>query len=163
MPGSVICRNCRRPVAVTHLKIRHKIEVEYGHGISVDGVECTYLDPIIVDELSPDQVLICDFCCAPSPEWSYPCQDFNIPIKIGTFVVGSQSIDYNLVGWWAACDRCRKHIDAEDWEGTARRYVLNQMLEPDFRVNAFSSLVELHQTFGKHRTGHAIENVKGAH
>lgn len=159
MSDVVVCRNCRRPVAVSHKKIGEEVEVSYAHGPSVPGVTCNFLDPIILDELSPDQVLICDFCCAAAPEWSYPCRDFHIPI----LNLPVKTVDYNLIGWWAACEQCKDLIDAEDWEGTARRYVINQGLEADSRIDAWFSLVELHQAFGQHRTGKAIENVKGAH
>lgn len=41
---------------------------------------------------------ICDFCGAPDPKWSYPCEDFDV------MGVGS-------VGAWDACSRCRDCID----------------------------------------------------
>lgn len=153
----VVCRNCRRPVAVTHKKVKGKlVNIHYAHGMPVAGVECTKLDPIFVEELSPDQVLICDFCSAPSPEWSYPCGDFQMP----TFLLAEGEVmDYNLIGWWAACSKCKTFIDAEDWEGTARRYIINHPVEDDFRIGAWKSLISLHKTFGRYRTGDAIENI----
>lgn len=68
-----------------------------------------------VDEHAPDPVPAgavlehryrCDFCFAPDPTWSFPCESFPLPEEMRAAESG-----YESYGDWAACDACRSVIE----------------------------------------------------
>jgi hypothetical protein len=97
---------------------------------------------------------VCDFCLAPNPEWSYPCQEVDI---IGHAVINRSDDD------WGACDECHALIEADAMDKLVDRMVKWQKIHrppsgawgypPEHLMWAF-----LHQnvlSFMKGRTGPA--------
>src|SRR5690348_4716453 len=94
---------------------------------------------------------ICDFCSAKSAPWVY---------KAETYVAWeSKYLNGLSVGDWAACDSCKKLIDAGDREGLTRRsFECMVFLHPEMNLmpaevldGIKKSLKDCHEGFFKHR------------
>jgi hypothetical protein len=93
--------------------------------------------------------LICDFCSAPHPRWSYPCR------PSVTEVAGIAVHDMEP---WAACDACHQLIQAGNRDGLARRSVETLIASnPEFapeRAELFAFLrCGAHERFYRTRLG----------
>lgn len=92
--------------------------------------------PVVVGLDSPllDARTYCDFCDAHSPEWTYPCDSFEVTDGYGSH------------GDWACCDACSVFIEAGDYTGLTKRCA------KDRPVMAMP-LGLLYQGFAMHRRG----------
>lgn len=61
-------------------------------------------------------ILVCDFCEQPHPEWAYPTDDFSQELG-----AASGRIEYNSSGGWAACQECYELIEANERDELVRR------------------------------------------
>lgn len=76
----------------------------------------------------PAQMMVCDFCLRPSPQWSFPTRDFSMPTGLDndTIIITPVGIiglpkDIPMIGNWAACAGCHGLIVCGDRERLARR------------------------------------------
>jgi hypothetical protein len=80
--------------------------------------------------------IVCDFCSAPNPRWSYKTKDFvalNVPNLL------SESI-----GDWAACDQCHDFIESGDFEGLVNHTIEALLFkQPDIMLADESVLKDL--------------------
>lgn len=84
---------------------------------------------------------VCDFCESTDIYWEYPCERYTI--DLGDVIFDNKNIeDPN----WVACKKCSELIEAEDWDGLARR-------TPTKSQKQFESLKQLHASFASHRCG----------
>jgi hypothetical protein len=88
---------------------------EYQHGLPpTDG---HIPQPVPISQIT-DPVLVCDFCSASNPVWSYRFNQINVVVADpDNAIVGN----HNLGQLWAACAACAKLVDANDQPGLSRR------------------------------------------
>lgn len=90
--------------------------------------------------------LRCDFCFAPHPTWTVPCDDFD-----------SSTGDAGSLGPWAACDTCHLLIEANDCKKLVHRVLRESPSWSDYRGEARTVaralLTETYTRFMKARTG----------
>jgi hypothetical protein len=95
--------------------------------------------------------LVCDFCSSAGPAWRYPARTF-IAYRVSTLAGES-------VGDWAACETCRRLIEADDRRGLAERSV-EQLISDhpelrELRADLCAELMRLHGKFFENRCGDA--------
>lgn len=96
--------------------------------------------------------LLCDFCSEPNPTWCYPAETF-IAMTVGPVASASD-------GGWAACDECRRLIEAGDRRALAdRSAALLIVANPEFvsvSDELRCQLGDLHRGFFDHRRGPCV-------
>ena len=96
--------------------------------------------------------LLCDFCSAPGPQWSYPARSF-LAYRVANLAGES-------VGGWAACEQCHALIELDDRRNLAQRSLDELVIKhPEASAVAailYNDLAALHQQFFDHRNGPAV-------
>ena len=95
--------------------------------------------------------MACDFCGSTSYTWNYTTKPFLFELGPGT-VLRSR-------GNWRACDECKPHVDAGNFEPVidrleAGRTEMGQEVSSSARTNVKSYLEE----FALHRQGEAVKH-----
>jgi len=91
-------------------------------------------------------VHVCDFCSTTNARWKYDAEDFQMPALPGMPVQMSR-------GAWAACDECRKFIDANDVSGLVNHSITEQQVASAARAALRTILNTMYHDFIKHRLG----------
>lgn len=84
--------------------------------------------------------MVCDFCAAPGPARSYPCQDFDDPVGLG-----------RCIGSWMACDDCAGMIDGELWDELAVKSVSGVSHDAEEHPLLLGYARKLHKLFRANR------------
>ncbi len=134
---SIYCRRCRRALNTRTSALG---EVTFHHAAELRGQACDHQpDPVPLAEL-PDAVMVCDFCNAPNPQWTYVCGDQITESRMVTTRVvdlgeyrdrhaaartrRADTVPGIAQSWgqrWAACEECASFLDRRDLYGLISR------------------------------------------
>ena len=98
---------------------------------------------------APPSGPLCDFCSSTPVYKSYAAEDFVVD-------KGETALISESKGAWAACERCAKLIDAEDWPGLTKYSIQtfakhNGLPERVVTVMLGDDLKRLHDLFRAHK------------
>lgn len=151
-PPHVVCRVCHTTLeTVRHYEAGTLVETLYRHTSAVEhrfGKMGHDPDPILAEGV--ELVGVCDFCTAASPTWRYRCRSFDMFHALkedGATVTGTSDDD------WAACDRCHKLIECDDWDAITEIAIAEHGVAGEVAAPA---LYILHANFRANRIGEAI-------
>ena len=96
---------------------------------------------------------VCDFCSSADVAggFVYECGDFaQAALELG----GGAGVTTGMQGDWCACPACARYIEADDWDGMARRSADRFVLHHGGTVaDSLASMLPLHQMFRHEATG----------
>jgi hypothetical protein len=121
----------------------------------------------VADE--PD-VVKCDFCSKPDPEWVFPCRSFVLRMHNETIAERGLSVDRSgdrgFSGDWLACEDCMKTIQ----EGGIGRLTVRiirlyervdpTLADPTLRSKLARELRRMYDMFERNRTGKPVQRRK---
>jgi hypothetical protein len=134
---NIYCRTCRKALNVRTSALG---EVSYHHTSQLRGqVPDHQPDPVPLAELTNPE-MVCDFCSAPNPVWTYVCDDQLTESRLVTSRVvdlgeyrdrhaaartrRTDTIPGITQSWgqrWAACEECATHLERADLYGLITR------------------------------------------
>jgi len=152
----------RRMCAVCHRRLNRRVSGDGKTTIYQHGWGGSDHEPVpVMEPEEQDVILVCDFCLDPHPTWDFGCENF---VDSGTVTPNPENDIGVALGDWAACDKCKDLIVADQYERLADRSIQGQITHNPDAAAAYAAspaimfvnrmgMMNLHQQFRKARTG----------